>query len=175
VKAGADLVCFSGDKLLGGPQAGLVVGRAQAVERMLRHPLYRALRPGKETYAFLQDVLTAHLAGRWGDIPLWRMALTPMAELQGRARKIRKHLAPLPLDIIEAPSRFGGGTTPLLEFPSTALRWPASDSAGKLSRLLALHGPVLGYIQDEALLFNLRTVFPEEDARLEEAIREVAQ
>lgn len=174
ISAGADLVCFSGDKLLGGPQAGLAVGRKELIGRMLHHPLYRALRPGKETFVRLQAVLSHHLSRNFERIPLWAMARTPVEALEQRARRILKRLPGPGWKAVEAKARFGGGTTPLLEFPSAALRWAAQDPQAQLSRLLSLDLPVLAYIQDEALLFNLRTVFPEEDVPLADAIREVA-
>jgi len=172
--AGADLICFSGDKLLGGPQAGLTVGRKELIGRMLHHPLYRALRPGKETFVRLQGVLSHHLGRNFERIPLWAMARMPVVVLEQRARSLLKRLPGLGLKVVEAKARFGGGTTPLLEFPSAALRWGAQDPQARLTRLLSLDLPVLAYIQDEALLFNLRTVFPEEDVPLADAIREVA-
>ena len=174
VEAGAEVVTFSGDKLLGGPQAGLLAGSREAVERMLGHPLYRALRPGKETYIWLQAVLRHHLARRWEAIPLWGLAMAPVEGLKKRALAVRKRLPELDLHLEDARSRFGGGTTPLFEFPSVALRWKTENPQARFARLLARPKPVLGYIQGDALHFDLRTVFPDEDPALTEALREVA-
>lgn len=172
LEAGADLVFFSGDKLLGGPQAGLAVGRTAAVAAMRRHPLYRALRPGKETFALLQATLTAHLSGRWGRLPLWRMALTPVDALRRRARALARRTG-RDMEVVDHPCRFGGGTTPLCEFPSIALAWSPPTPAEAFGRLLERPLPVLAVIQDERLLFDLRTVLPEEDVVLAKAIAEI--
>jgi L-seryl-tRNA(Ser) seleniumtransferase len=172
LEAGADLVFFSGDKLLGGPQAGLAVGRAEAVARMRRHPLYRALRPGKETFALLQATLAAHLSERWERLPLWRMALAPLEELRARAGALAGRAPALGLRVADHPFRFGGGTTPLREFPSIALAWAPPSPAAAFARLLGRDAPVLGVIQEEHLLFDLRSVLPEEDAVLLEAMEE---
>ena len=172
LKEGADLVFFSGDKLLGGPQAGLAAGGAEAVETMRRHPLYRALRPGKETYALLQATLAAHLTGQWERLPLWKMAMTPLDALRRRARALVRR-AGATLKVADHLSRFGGGTTPLREFPSVAVAWTPPSPARAFARLLERERPVLGVIQEERLLFDLRTVLPEEDSILLEALREV--
>ena len=174
LEAGADLVFFSGDKLLGGPQAGLAVGRAEAVARMRRHPLYRALRPGRETFALLQATLAAHLSGRWERLPLWRMALTPLEELRRRGRASARKLPGLALETVDHPCRFGGGTTPLYEFPSVALTWTPRSPSGAFGRLLGRDRPVLAIIHEDRLLFDLRTVLPREDGELVGAIREAA-
>lgn len=171
--AGAGLVFFSGDKLLGGPQAGLIVGRAEAVAAMRRHPLYRALRPGKETFALLQATLAAHLAGRWERLPLWRMAMAPVETLQRRARAVARKTG-VELSLRPHPARFGGGTTPLREFPSVALAWAPRAPAETFARLLDRPVPVLGIIQDDRILFDLRAVLPQEDAELIRGIREAA-
>jgi L-seryl-tRNA(Ser) seleniumtransferase len=174
LEAGADLVFFSGDKLLGGPQAGLAVGRTAAVGAMRRHPLYRAVRPGKETFALLQATLAAHLGGQWERLPLWTMALTPVEELRKRARAVARRAQQVGLEVVDHPSRFGGGTTPLREFPSAALAWAPPSPAEAFGRLLSRQHPVLGIIQGDRLLFDLRTVLPEEDPILLEAFKDVA-
>src|SRR5207302_7106495 len=116
LEAGADLVCFSGDKLLGGPQAGIVVGRAELVERLRRHPLQRALRADKLTLAALEGTLVLYL-GAPERIPVVRMLRENVAAVRARAERLA---AAIGGEVEETVARVGGGALPLAEIPSFA-------------------------------------------------------
>ena len=162
VEAGVDLACGSGDKLLGGPQAGLLVGRRAAVERCRRHPLYRALRPDKLTLAALEGVLRLHLAG--GPLPidrLWVDAAAHRARLEAVARR-------LDAEIVPAEAFLGGGSAPDRPIPGEALALAGGEPL--LALLRVGEPPVVGYVRDDRALLDLRTVDPADDAALEEAV-----
>jgi L-seryl-tRNA(Ser) seleniumtransferase len=166
LSAGADLACFSGDKLLGGPQAGVIVGRADLVERLRRHPLQRALRADKLTLAALEGTLRLYLdRGRAArEIPVLRMLGEQAEEVRGRAER----LAELTGGEVEATvARVGGGALPLAELPSFAC---AVEEA--LARPLRLgEPPVVGVVRDGRLLLDCRTLT---DADVEEVAAAVA-
>jgi L-seryl-tRNA(Ser) seleniumtransferase len=168
--AGADVVCFSGDKLLGGPQAGIVVGRRQWVEPLGVHPMYRALRPDKTALVLMDQVLRAHQSGRLHEIPLYAMLAEPVAALSRRARRIGRRLraAGVPARGCATRAALGGGTTPEQTLASYGL------SVGGGQRLLdALRlgsPPVIARIEDDAVVLDLRTVLPHQDRALEAAI-----
>jgi L-seryl-tRNA(Ser) seleniumtransferase len=148
--AGADLVCFSGDKLLGGPQAGIVVGRSDLVERLRRHPLQRALRPDKLTLAALEATLQLYLDAP-ERIPVLRMLSDAADVVRARAERLASLVGG---DVEETVARVGGGALPLAELPSYAC---AVDEA--LAALLrASDPPVLGIIRDGRLLLDCRTL-----------------
>ncbi|HEY7039906.1 MAG TPA: L-seryl-tRNA(Sec) selenium transferase [Methylomirabilota bacterium] len=168
VASGVDLVSFSGDKLLGGPQAGIVVGRAELVERLARNPLNRALRIDKFTIAALEATLGAYEAGNALEtIPTLRMLTEPLASIRRRARRILVRLGgdasrTLGAQIVESRSQVGGGALPTVELPTAAIALGTSDRpAGRLDE--ALRGgrpPVLGRLLDDRLLLDCRTVLP---------------
>jgi L-seryl-tRNA(Ser) seleniumtransferase len=163
VADGCDLACGSGDKLLGGPQAGLLVGRADLLERCRRHPLYRALRPDRMALAALEGVLRLHLAG--APLPLHR--LWPDSEAH-RAR-LERAAAETGAEIVPADAFLGGGSAPEAPIPGEALALAGDDDL--LVRLRRGHPPVVGYIRQGRLVLDLRTVDPEDDAALIEAVR----
>ncbi len=154
--AGADLVCISGDKLLGGPQAGVVLGRAAYVERLRRHPLMRALRPDKVTLAALEGTLDAWLTG--AAVPVELMANAPEEALRAEVERWRAAL-PVETSAVRVEGAIGGGTTPGRTWPSWALRVPG-DAETLRAALLAGDPPVLGIVRDGALLLDARTVWP---------------
>jgi len=163
VAAGADLVCGSGDKLLGGPQAGLLVGRAGLVEACRRHPFYRALRLGRLPAAALELVLRRHLAGaRFPVDGLWP---DPAAH---RARLARAAAA-LGAEIEPAEAFLGGGSAPDEPIPGEALALPARP--GLAERLRSGRPPVVGYVRAGRLVLDLRTVAPGDDEELIAAVR----
>ncbi len=172
VAAGADLVTFSGDKLLGGPQAGLIVGRRELVERLKRHPLARALRVDKTTIAGMEATLLSYLRGRAADeIPIWRMIAAPLDGLRARAEALlgRLSLAGAAAAVADCASAVGGGSLPGETLPSAGVSI-ATDSAG-LSRRLRLGDPhVVARLVDGQLTFDMRSVLPEQDEALAEAI-----
>jgi L-seryl-tRNA(Ser) seleniumtransferase len=180
VAAGADLVAFSGDKLLGGPQAGIVVGRRDVVDRARRHPLMRALRADKLTYALLEATLAlwAQPARRDG-IPFYRMLTLPLDEIDRRAQALASRLAGMAgvrARVIDGASTTGGGSAPESRLPTRLV----AITAGTLSpasldaRLRAGNPPVVARIQDDELLIDLRTVDPAADDSVLSAVTTAA-
>jgi L-seryl-tRNA(Ser) seleniumtransferase len=169
IAAGAGLVTFSGDKLLGGPQAGVVVGRADLVAELGRHPLARATRADKMTLAALQTVAFSYLSGDATRIPLWRMATTTVAELTARAETLAGGVTGAKSVDTEAVA--GGGALPGLTIPSAGVAVDAPGAAGEhiLARLRE-HG-VVARVVDDAVVCDLRTVDPSDDGRLADALR----
>jgi L-seryl-tRNA(Ser) seleniumtransferase len=163
--AGADLVCFSGDKLLGGPQAGIVVGRAELVERLRRHPLQRALRADKLTLAALEGTLALHEdpARARQEIPVLRMLDEPVERVRERAERLAGLIGG---EVEETVARVGGGALPLAELPSAACAIEESLAAP----LRLGDPPVLGIVRDGRLLLDARTLT---DAEVDEAARAV--
>ena len=174
--AGVDVVTASGDKLLGGPQAGLLIGRQKAVDALRRNPLYRALRVDKMTIAALDSVLALHEAGRREDLPVPRMLALPLSEILTRAEALRDRLrGKVGANVVEVrsvSSAVGGGAAPDLALPSCALSVkPHGLSADALARRLReASTPVIVRIEDDVVLFDLRTVLPGEDAEIERTI-----
>ena len=151
--SGADLVCFSGDKLLGGPQAGIVVGRAQLVQRLRRHPLQRALRADKLTLAALEGTLLLYLDPDRArqEIPVLRMLEEPPEAIRARAARLAELTGG---EVEDTVARVGGGALPLAELPSFACAVAESLAA----RLRAGEPPVVGVVRDGRLLLDCRTV-----------------
>jgi L-seryl-tRNA(Ser) seleniumtransferase len=167
--AGAGLVTFSGDKLLGGPQAGVVVGRSELVGTLARHPLARAMRADKLTLAALQAVALAYLSGDATGIPLWRMATASVTDLTARAEAIA---ATMPgAKVVDTEAVAGGGSLPGLSIPSVgvAVEAPGREGEELLGRLRA-HG-VVARVVDDAVVCDVRTVDPTDDAALGAALR----
>jgi L-seryl-tRNA(Ser) seleniumtransferase len=158
---GADLVCFSGDKLLGGPQAGIVVGRADLVEKLRRHPLQRALRADKLTLAALEGTLSLYLdperAAR--EVPVLRMLHEPAEAVRARAERLAKAVGG---EVEETVARVGGGALPLAELQSFACAIEEELAAP----LREGDPPVVGVIRDGRLLLDCRTLTDEEAAEL---------
>ncbi len=173
VEAGVGLVTFSGDKLLGGPQAGILAGKKDLIARVRRHPLFRALRVDKLTIAALEATLGAYLRAAWDEIPTMRMIRMTPHELKRRAENFIRELRPeLPLDEVEieiadGTSLAGGGSTPSQSLPSKVIRIASARySATKLEQRLR-RAPagiaVIARVEDERLILDLRTVFPEQE------------
>ncbi len=166
VDAGAGLVTFSGDKLLGGPQAGVIVGRTALVEVIARHPLARAMRADKLTLAALQSVAHAYLAGDATSIPLWRMATAPVEELRVRAHAVA---AVVPgAKVVDTEAVAGGGSLPGLTIPSIGISAEPVDTGAAAARLRD-HG-VVARVTDGALVCDLRGVDPDDDVALRDAL-----
>ncbi|SFW81156.1 L-seryl-tRNA(Sec) selenium transferase [Amycolatopsis australiensis] len=161
LRAGATVVTASGDKLLGGPQAGLLLGDADLVERLRRHPAARALRVDKLTLAALEATLR-------GPRPPVRAALdTPVESLRQRARALARSLADVGAEAVSSVAAVGGGGAPGVELPSAAVSLPARYAAA----LRTGEPAVVGRVERDRCLLDLRTVRPEEDAKLLEAVR----
>jgi L-seryl-tRNA(Ser) seleniumtransferase len=178
VAAGLDLVSFSGDKLLGGPQAGIVVGKAELVERLKKNPLNRALRIDKLTLAGLEATLYAYEAGNAPEtIPTLRMLTERLAAVRRRARRLLRRLSPsvvtaLGATLVEGRAQVGGGSLPLVELPTVALAIGTTErSAHALDQALREgEPPVIGRIADDRLLLDSRTVLNSDIPALAEAL-----
>ncbi len=174
IAQGVDLVCFSGDKLLGGPQAGIIAGRAELVAGIKREPFYRALRCDKLILSMLEAVSAAYLEGDTG-VPLLEMLSATVEGLRERGETIAAGLSDCPLSVAvgEGESRIGGGTMPKSAIPSVTLDLkPEKMSVTKFARLLRSgEHPVMGYTADGLYKIDLRTVFPRQDEALTGAIR----
>ena len=165
VRAGADVVTFSGDKLLGGPQAGLAVGRAAMIAKLRSHPLMRAIRPDKMTIAALVATLAAYRDGTAErELPVWRMIGASPASLARRAKAIAAALAAagVPASVVETRSTVGGGSLPEETQPSRAVA--IEGHATRLAaRLRSADPPVIGVVVEERFALDLRSVLPEDD------------
>jgi L-seryl-tRNA(Ser) seleniumtransferase len=176
VEAGVSVVMFSGDKLLGGPQAGIIAGKKDLVIRVRRHPLFRALRVDKLSIAALEATLGAYLRGAVDEIPALRMIRTSVQELARRAENFLRELTPeLPLgevelEIVDGASLAGGGSTPTQSLPSKIIRiasarYSASQLEQRLRRAPA-GVSVVARIEEDRLVLDLRTVFAEQEPLL---------
>jgi len=174
VQAGADLVCFSGDKLLGGPQAGLIVGRADLIARLERHPLARAVRVDKMTLSALEATLLHYLRGEaLQEIPVWRMIAQSPEEVRRRARRWQRYLAGrgLKAQVVRSETAVGGGSLPGQVLPTWALEVPGLPSAGEAAgRLRRREPPIIARIEEDRLLLDARTVLPEQEKDLLEGL-----
>ena len=183
IDVGVSLVMFSGDKLLGGPQAGIIAGKKDLIARVRRYPLFRALRVDKLTIAALEATLGAYLRAAWDEIPAIRMIRATPQELKRRAENFIRELRPeLPLDeveieIAEGASLAGGGSTPSQSLPTKIIRIASARySATKLEQRLrgAPAGiSVIARVEDDRLILDLRTVFPEQEALLAKTLAAV--
>ena len=177
LEAGADLAVFSGDKLMGGPQAGIICGKAELVERCVRHPLARALRPGGHVLAALQEVALAYLRRDGQSIPFWAMATKPVSELRGRAEAVVSAAGVRVSDaqasgahVAEMSSVPGGGTLPGVEIPSAGIVLEG-DRGEELRRRVPA---VIARVSQDQTFLDFRTIFPEQDAAVAEALRRLA-
>jgi len=198
--AGASLVSFSGDKMLGGPQAGMIAGEKQLVERIRRNPMFRALRVDKLTIAALEVTLSACLRGALDEIPALRMIRLPAGEIDRRAQefvqRLRSQVPPgeTEIQIRAGQSVIGGGSTPAEHLPTrvvtvASVRYSATQLEARLRQpehrsdsAAGTHSPesergatahaaaVLARIEDQSLVLDLRTVFPEQEAALAAAL-----
>jgi L-seryl-tRNA(Ser) seleniumtransferase len=169
-RSGADLIAASGDKLLGGPQCGILVGRKNLIERIRRNPLLRAFRVDKLTYAALEATLIDHLAETADSIPIVRMLNTSPAEILRRCLWVADQVnsKKLSAEVVSIMSLIGGGTAPVARLQSSAvsLHHMALEPQALLHALRRLQPPVIGRISDDKVLLDLRTVESEFDAKL---------
>jgi L-seryl-tRNA(Ser) seleniumtransferase len=174
LRAGADLVCFSGDKLFGGPQAGIIAGKNRFVSALKREPLFRALRCDKLTLAALQTTVDLHLS-QSHEIPALALIQIPKDELRARAANIITRLRGLPAQITvgRGAVKSGGGTSPRAIIPSISIDiQPENCSANEFAaRLRGLTPPVIGYIANRSFKLDLRTILPHQDDLVVDAIR----
>jgi L-seryl-tRNA(Ser) seleniumtransferase len=178
IRAGADVVWFSGDKLLGGPQAGILIGRKEHLAPMKKHPLLRALRPDKLTLAALEATLRLYQSGRaWSDIPVLRRIARPADDVRAACERVAASVqnglpSGVALHIVPTVSQVGGGSLPGHTLPSFALAATcAGRNASDLARVLRnLPAPVYGRIERDRLLLDLRTVDEAEEAEIVAAL-----
>jgi len=180
VEAGISLVTFSGDKLLGGPQAGIIAGKREFVQRVRRHPLFRALRVDKLTITALEVTLAAYQRGALDEVPALAMIRVTLKEMETRSRNFIRELTPslsmseLDLEIADGESLAGGGSTPAQWLPTKVIRiksrrYSASQMEQRLRRGPSAT-PVIARLEDDHLVIDLRTVFAEQEAALAEAL-----
>jgi L-seryl-tRNA(Ser) seleniumtransferase len=183
LRAGVDIVTYSGDKLLGGPQAGLISGRADLVARMRSNSLFRALRVDKLTYSALEATLLAYVKRDHDAVPVLHMMRLSKDEIARRAEKIVSRVVSaqvkssnLKLELLDGESVIGGGAAPSAVLPTRLIALTHADlSADELSaRLRASTSPVIARVEEGRVLLDLRTVFPEQDTVLVEALNSVA-
>ena len=175
LKDGADLVCFSGDKLFGGPQAGMIAGKKRFISALKRQPLFRALRCDKLTFAAVQATIDLHLNQSTSEIPTLALLRMSNDELRVRAEAIAARLQGLPVQIAIARGivKAGGGTLPKSGMPSVTIDiLPGNCSVTEFATTLRISNPpVIGYIANERFKLDLRTIFPQQDDAVVDAIR----
>lgn len=179
VRDGASLVLFSGDKLLGGPQAGIVVGESKLVSAMRRHPLARALRADKLCLAALEATLSAYLEGTaHEELPTLGMFHAPVEELREKAERLARDLTRISpsLQIDAAPSvaRSGGGTLPVYEIPSLAVRIGGANADALAARMRTADPPVVGRVSEGRLWLDVRTLLPGDEEAIVSAVKEAS-
>jgi L-seryl-tRNA(Ser) seleniumtransferase len=170
IESGADVVTFSGDKLLGGPQAGIIAGRRELIERIKKNPLLRAMRVDKMTLAALQATLETYLDGTWRELPFWRMALTDAAAIETRVRAILQEIESkvnvvAKLEAVPTVAVPGGGSLPGEGISSWAISiaHPERSATDLHAALRQGQFPLVARIEDDRVLLDLRTVDPDAD------------
>jgi L-seryl-tRNA(Ser) seleniumtransferase len=173
VSAGADVVCFSTDKVLGGPQGGVIVGRARCVEEARRDPLARAFRLGRLPLVALEATLACYLEGALDELPALAMLRTPVAAVRARAERWQRALAEagVPAELVELEAAVGGGALAEAALPSAGLALSGIDVEQGARRLRTGEPPVLARIHEGRLLLDARTVLLDEDEALLGAVK----
>ena len=180
LRAGVDVVTYSGDKLLGGPQTGLLTGRADLIARMRKNSVFRALRVDKLIYAALEGTLLSYVKREYDAIPILRMMRLSKGDIGRRAEIIAEKLvfggSKWSVDVVDGQSVIGGGAAPSSVLPTRVLALSRLDfNADKIStRLRNSDPPIIARVEDDRVLLDLRTVFPEQDQMLAEALRRIA-
>jgi L-seryl-tRNA(Ser) seleniumtransferase len=160
--AGADLVCFSGDKLVGGPQAGIIVGRADLVQKIKKHPLARAVRADKMCLAALSATLLHYLKDEAeNEIPIWRMISTPLGQIKARAKNWVSEIGNG--EVITGLSTIGGGSLPGETLPTWLLALDVGNADKFLAKLRSVNPPIIARTENDRILLDPRTVLPENE------------
>ena len=174
IQAGCDLVCFSGDKLLGGPQAGIIVGKESLLKPIRSHPLARALRAGKLTLAGVSANLGNYLKDEAeSQIPIWRMIARPLEEIKRSAENWREFLGTG--EVVPGFSTVGGGSLPTEEMPTFMLALSNDSPDHFLKALRDSHPPIIARIENDQVLLDPRTVFPEQEGTLLRNLRNIIE
>ena len=175
VRAGADLTCFSGDKLLGGVQSGLIAGRLDLITRIKRNPLFRAVRCDKITFALTTRVLGCYLNGtQFEDIPIWQMIGASLDSLKKRAKKIAAACKKHNLEIIKTEAYFGGGSTPQQAIPSIAVSIRTEMNANRVAATFRdFSPPIIGRVEEDRFIIDLRAVPSDSDKIIINAINQL--
>ena len=174
LRAGVDLVSFSGDKLLGGPQAGILAGKPEIVSRLRRNPMFRALRLDKMIHQALAANLRNLLLERWDAVPALAMIRQTAEQVRARAEAFLRR-ANLRAELIPGESMIGGGATPEQPIPTYLIAIAGADVVGKERQLRQNQPPVIARIENDRLILDLRTVFPEEEDELAAAVARVTE
>jgi L-seryl-tRNA(Ser) seleniumtransferase len=178
LRGGVDVVTYSGDKLLGGPQAGLLSGRSELIARMRANSLFRALRVDKMTYAALEATLLAYVKREYGRIPALRMMSLSKEDIGARAESIasRVQSRTVKIEVIDGESVIGGGAAPSSVLSTRLLAVTCTGlSADELSeRLRASDLPLIARVEEGRVLLDLRTVFPDQDSLITDALQRIA-
>jgi L-seryl-tRNA(Ser) seleniumtransferase len=178
LRAGVDLVTYSGDKMLGGPQAGMLSGREELIKRVRANPLFRALRVDKLTYAALEATLLEYVRQNYDAIPFTRMMRIPAEQILERAEALQSKLKAtsyLRSDVVAGESLVGGGSAPTSTLPTFLLAVTTQSlSADELAARLRSHTPpIVARVEEGRVLIDLRTVFESEDEVVAQALMEV--
>jgi L-seryl-tRNA(Ser) seleniumtransferase len=173
LSAGVDLVCFSGDKLLGGPQAGIILGKKEKVAEVKKNPLYRTVRLDKMVIAILEELILSYMKSDYENIPAIALLSAENAELEKRAEKIVDELEDVKseIEIVATEAFCGGGSLPEESFSSVGIKIIDSKVTNLAKRLRMNDPPVIGRIKDEQLILDIRTIFPHEDKIVIEALK----
>lgn len=171
LRTGVDVVTFSGDKLLGGPQAGIIAGGRATLDRIRENPLFRALRVDKMTISILEFTLSAYLREDYSAIPIQRMIHTSLEEIEIRARRVARRLKRIPgleVELVDGSSVIGGGSTPGRDLPSKllALNHDHLSASGMAEHLRHQTPPVVARVENDQLLLDLRTVFEDQEDKI---------
>jgi L-seryl-tRNA(Ser) seleniumtransferase len=179
LRAGLDVVTYSGDKLLGGPQAGMLSGREELIARIRQNPLFRALRVDKLTYAALEATLLAYLSQDYDAIPALRFLRLPAAEIAARATALTGKLCSMRLvtELMDGESVLGGGAAPGATLPTKLIAVTCAGlSADELAaRLRENQPPIVARVEQGRVVLDLRAVFPEQDSLVAEAINRIGR
>lgn len=170
LKSGAALVSFSGDKLLGGPQAGILAGHAETVARLRRNPLFRALRLDKVMYQALENTLRNLLLERWECVPALAMLRQSADQIRERAERLVARMPGIRAEIVPGTSVIGGGATPEQSIPTWLIALDCADVVQAERRLREADPPIVARIEDGRLVLDLRTVLPDEEGAVERAL-----
>ena len=174
LRAGVDVVSFSGDKLLGGPQAGVLAGRPALIAQLRRNPMFRALRVDKMTVETMERALRSLLLERWDELPVLRMIRQSREQLELRAAEFLQRHAIQGAVVIDGHSMLGGGSTPEQTLPACLIAFE-TDVVAMEQRLRQSKPPVIARIEHDRLLIDLRTVHPREEEELAAALHQAQQ